>query len=97
MGALLSGVHQLAVRWNTVSDATSSTMAGTTCTPLDEVPITATRLPAKSTGVAGHRPVWCASPANSVAAGDVGQVGHREDAGRRDHVAGPDLGAVAGA
>ena len=28
IGALLSGVHQLAVRWYTVSDATSSAMAG---------------------------------------------------------------------
>ena len=59
IGALLSGVHQLAVRWYTVSEATSSAMAGITCTPLDPVPMTATRLPAKSTGVAGHRPVWC--------------------------------------
>ena len=59
IGALLSGVHQLAVRWYTVSEATSSAMAGISCTPLDPVPMTATRLPAKSTGVAGHRPVWC--------------------------------------
>jgi hypothetical protein len=58
IGVLLSGVHQLAVRWYTVTDSTSSRIAGTTCTPLDEVPTTATRLPAKSTGVAGHRPVW---------------------------------------
>ncbi len=50
IGVLLSGVHQLAVRWNTVNDATSSAMAGTTCTPLEDVPITATRLPVKSTG-----------------------------------------------
>ena len=58
IGALLSGVHQLAVRWYTVSEATSSAMAGMTCTPLDPVPMTATRLPVKSTGVVGHSPVW---------------------------------------
>ena len=57
IGALFSGVHQLAVRWYTVSDATSPAMHGISWTPLDPVPTTATRLPAKSTGVAGQRPV----------------------------------------
>ena len=57
IGALLSGVHQLGVRWYTVREATSSAIVGISCTPLDPVPITATRLPAKSTGVAGHNPV----------------------------------------
>ena len=51
IGRLLSGVHQLAVRWYTVSEATSSAIAAISCTPLDPVPITATRLPTKSTGV----------------------------------------------
>ena len=51
IGRLLSGVHQLAVRWYTVTRSTSSRIVGTTCTPLDEVPMTATRLPVKSTGV----------------------------------------------
>ncbi len=58
IGALLSGVHQLAVRWYTVKDAASPAMAGITWTPLDPVPMTATRFPAKSTGWVGHRPVW---------------------------------------
>ncbi len=75
MAELLSGVHQLGVRWNTVNDATSSTMAGTTCTPLDEVPITATRLLAKSTGVAGQRPVWYDSPSNRSRPGISGVYG----------------------
>ena len=40
------------------------TTAGTTWTPLEEVPMTATRWPATSTGSAGHRPVWCCTPRN---------------------------------
>jgi hypothetical protein len=72
MGALLSGVHQLAVRWYTVSEATSSAIAGTICTPLDPVPMTATRLPANSTGVVGHRPVWYDSPRKSLRPGTSG-------------------------
>ena len=75
IGALLSGVHQLAVRWYTVSDATSSAMDGISCTPLDPVPMTATRLPAKSTGVAGHSPVWCDSPRKSSRPGTSGKYG----------------------
>ena len=75
IGALLSGVHQLAVRWYTVSEATSSAITGMICTPLDPVPMTATRLPAKSTGVAGQRPVWCCSPRNSSRPGTSGKYG----------------------
>src|SRR6185436_5514140 len=75
IGALLSGVHQLAVRWYTVSDATSPAIAGISCTPLDPVPTTATRLPAKSTGVAGHNPVWYDSPAKSSRPGTSGKNG----------------------
>ena len=73
IGALLSGVHQLAVRWYTVREATSSAMAGMTCTPLEPVPMTATRLPAKSTGVAGHSPVWYDSPPKSSRPGTSGK------------------------
>ena len=75
IGALLSGVHQLAVRWYTVREATSSAMAGISCTPLDPVPMTATRLPAKSTGVAGHSPVWYDSPRKSSRPGTSGKYG----------------------
>ena len=56
---------------------------------------TATRLPAKSTGVAGHRPVWCCSPRKSSRPGHVGEVRHREHAGRGDEEPRPELGAVA--
>ena len=47
-------------------------MAGITWTPLDPVPITATRLPAKSTGVDGHRPVWIDMPRKSWRPGTSG-------------------------
>jgi hypothetical protein len=72
IGRLLSGVHQLALRWYTVRASTSSTTAGTTCTPLDDVPTTATRFPAKSTGSSGQRPVWCCTPRNSSRPGTSG-------------------------
>ena len=96
MGRLLSGVHQLAVRWYTVSDATSSTMAGTTCTPLDEVPIDGHPLARKSTGAAGHGPVWYDSPGELLAPGDVRGVGHGEHSGGGDDEAGLQLDAAAG-
>ena len=50
-------------------------MTGTICTPLDPVPMTATRLPAKSTVVAGHSPVWCWTPRNSSRPGTSGNCG----------------------
>ena len=75
IGALFSGVHQLALRWYTVREATSSAMTGTICTPLDPVPMTATRLPAKSTGVVGHIPVWYDSPRKSRRPGTSGKYG----------------------
>ncbi len=73
IGALFSGVHQFGVRWYTVSDATSPAIAGISCTPLEPVPMTATRRPAKSTGVGGHRPVWYDSPAKSSRPGTSGK------------------------
>lgn len=75
IGALLSGVSQSATFWYTVREATSSAIAGTICTPLDPVPIRATRLPEKSTGVFGHRPVWCCSPRKSPRPGMSGMNG----------------------
>ena len=75
MGRLLSGVHQLALRWYTVNEATSPAMAGISWTPLDPVPTTATRWPAKSTGVVGHRPVWCDSPRKSSRPATSGKYG----------------------
>ena len=40
-----------------------------TCTPLEPVPITPTRLPATSTPSAGQRAVWCWVPSNVSAPG----------------------------
>ena len=50
-------------------------MTGMICTPLDPVPMTATRLPVKSTGVAGHSPVWYDSPPKSSRPGTSGKYG----------------------
>jgi hypothetical protein len=51
---LCSGVHQFGVRWNTVRAPHSGAMVWITCTPVAPVPITATRLPEKSTASCGH-------------------------------------------
>ena len=48
-GAFQAGTLKLAVRWNTVSCAASSAITGIACTAEEPVPITPTRLPAKST------------------------------------------------
>ena len=96
IGALLSGVHQLAVRWYTVSEATSSAMTGTICTPLDPVPMTATRLPAKSTGVGRPQTGVVRLAAEVLAPGHVREERHREHAGRGDEEPRPELGAVVG-
>ena len=58
MGWLFSGVAHVAERWYMTSDSTSSTIAGPICTPVDPVPMTATRLPRKSTGSFGQRTGW---------------------------------------
>ena len=58
IGPLRSGAHQLGVRWNTVSCPTVFATSGIACTPVAPVPITATRLPAKSTGSWGQSEVW---------------------------------------
>ena len=64
-------------------------MAGTTCTPLDEVPTTATRLPGDVDRL-GRPPAGVVlHAAEVVATGDVGQVGHRQHAGGGDEEAGP--------
>ena len=75
IGALFSGVHQLAVRSYTVREATVSTTAGITWTPLEPVPMTATRMPVKSTGSDGHSPVWYDSPRKSSRPGTSGKKG----------------------
>ena len=72
---LLSGEFQFGVRWYTTSSATSLAISGISCTPLAPVPITATFLPAKSTGSLGHWPVWWASPWYRSRPGIDGQYG----------------------
>ena len=47
-GASSFGRHQIGVRWNTVSCSTSGAIAGMTWIADAPVPITATRLPARS-------------------------------------------------
>ena len=58
MGLLCNGAHQFGWRWNTVSCFAVFAISWMTCTPVAPVPMTATRLPAKSTGSCGQRAVW---------------------------------------
>ena len=69
-------------------------MAGTICTPLEPVPMTATRLPAKSTGVGRPAARVVRLAAEVLTTRHVGEVRHREHAGGGDQVAGPVHGAV---
>ena len=50
MLACRAGTVNWGVRWNTVRCPACSAITGIDCTPLDPVPITATRFPEKSTG-----------------------------------------------
>ena len=81
------------VRWNTVSCAAISAISGTTCTPLAPVPITATRLPVRST-VASHCAV-CISVAGEVGETlDVGVPRGAEQSDGADDDVGDDGSAV---
>ena len=53
-GPLRAGIEKLAVRWNTVSWGASAAISGIDWMPEEPVPITATRLPLKSTPSCGH-------------------------------------------
>ena len=53
-----AGTEYVAVRWNTNSSAASSAMIGIAWIADEPVPITATRLPVKSTPASGQRAVW---------------------------------------
>ena len=57
-GVLLAGTLKLAVRWKTVTCAACSAICGIDWMPDEPVPITATRLPVKSTPSCGQAPVW---------------------------------------
>ena len=54
ISALCSCAHQLGRRWKTVRSPTLSAIAPITCTPVAPVPMTATRLPVKSTSCCGQ-------------------------------------------
>ena len=58
------GVTQIGVRWKTVSSEATSAISGISCTAVAPVPITATRLPARS-AASSHFAVWMTSPAKS--------------------------------
>ena len=62
MRSLLRGAAQLGRRWNTTSSAASLAISGMAWMAVAPVPITATRLPARSTGSAGQSKVWKAGP-----------------------------------
>ena len=52
------------MRWKTVRSAASRAASWITWTPLAPVPMTATRLPRRSTPSCGHNAVWWHGPAN---------------------------------
>jgi hypothetical protein len=54
IGPLWAGIEKLGVRWNTVSSDACDAMIGIDWMPDEPVPITATRLPVKSTPSCGH-------------------------------------------
>jgi hypothetical protein len=54
---LRAGTEKFGVRWKTVTRSDSSAMRGIDWMPDDPMPMTATRLPVKSTPSWGHRPV----------------------------------------
>ena len=56
-GPLKAGREKFGVRWKTVSSAACCAMIGIDWIPDDPVPMTATRLPEKSTPPWGQRPV----------------------------------------
>ncbi len=63
IGPLRAGIEKLGVRWNTVSWSASAAISGIDCTADEPVPITATRLPVKSTPSCGQVLVKYTSPA----------------------------------
>ena len=95
IGVLLSGVHQLAVRWYTVSSATSSRIVGDDlhaarrgADDRDALAGEVDRLGRPPAGVVRLAP-------EVVTPGHVGEVRNRQHAGGRDEEPGPDRGAVA--
>ena len=65
MGALCKGAHQLGLRWKTVRWPAVSATTGISCTAVAPVPMTPTRLPARSSGSRGQSEVWKDGPRNA--------------------------------
>ena len=75
IGPLLSGQLQFGRRWKTVSSPTLSAISPITWMPVAPVPITATRLPAMSTGSCGQWKVWNERPLKLSMPSSLGRVG----------------------
>ena len=74
-GSCFAGTLKFGVRWKTVTWAACSAIRGIAWTAVEPVPITPTRLPAKSTPSCGQRAVWHASPRNDSRPGISGHLG----------------------
>ncbi len=70
-----AGIEKFGVRWNTVSCEAWPAMIGIDWIPDDPVPITATRLPVKSTPSCGQLLVKYTSPPNRSAPSMSGVFG----------------------
>ncbi len=71
-GRFLFGTAKFAVRWNTYRCSATAAISGATWMPVDPVPMSPTRLPAKSTPSCGHRAVWYQGPSNESSPGRSG-------------------------
>ena len=71
-GRFRFGTAKFGVRWNTCSCAATAAISGATWIPVEPVPISPTRFPAKSTPSAGQRAVWYQGPANVSRPGSDG-------------------------
>ena len=79
-----NGAAQCGERWKIVSDATRSWISGPNCIALAPLPMTATRLPARSRSF-GHAAVWKDGAGEAVEALDVRELQRVEDADGADH------------
>ena len=75
IGPLYAGIEKFGVRWKTVSCDACDAMIGIDWMPDDPVPMTATRLPVKSTPSCGQLLVKYTSPAKRSAPGMSGVFG----------------------
>ena len=71
-GRFLFGTAKFAVRWNTCRCPATAAISGAIWIPVDPVPTSPTRWPAKSTPARGHRDVWYQGPSNESSPGRSG-------------------------